>query len=177
MLLSNCSNNWLWNSSFRLLFIIHCLCLCWLTWIIIENIELFLSSFVTMRYTFVLNSLCFILFSFSLVSCQETTEIEDEFSSTTDEPHSKLRESMSIIFLPPVFNVIGATLLIVSSLTTLVCVAYFVFLPWAHAFPTNNNLGSVTANVHQSGKNEICNQNGKFEENPAYLANQYPIPF
>lgn len=104
-----------------------------------------------MLYAFIISVLCHILSPVLFINGQETTETDYEFTSTSEESPSKLRDKMFIIFLPPVFNIIGITVLVISALTTLFCVAYCVFLPWAHALSTSNDSSSTFEQEPQPG--------------------------
>lgn len=92
-----------------------------------------------------MRSVCFlsvliVILWFKVCRSDETTLGSDIDSLL---PH-KVQPKWNIILLPPVFSVIGVTLIAISVLTTIFCIAYCVFLPWAHALSSKTIVQEVT---------------------------------
>lgn len=95
---------------------------------------------------------------FDICQSEETT-LGSDIESLLPSKHPKFY----VVLLPPIFSVIGVTLIVISILTTIFCCAYCVFLPWAHALSNKKVIREVvTASPSIAGAANTLNQQPPF---------------
>lgn len=95
----------------------------------------------------------FLLFSFVLIDfiyCDELPEIATEYVKEDEDLSSKTVPKFSLVVLPPIFSIFGIVILIISVLTTIICMAYCVFIPWAYSLSSVLNNKSPSTNREQA---------------------------
>lgn len=106
--------------------------------------------------------LCILLCKF--IFCQENTKFNLDHQNITEEPVSKIPPKFNVVFVPPIFGIIGLILISISVLTTIICVAYCIFLPWTHALSISpDETSSHTSNRDHS---YLTEGNDNLRENP-----------